>query len=56
MSIKTCLKIEMIVFYFFIKKNPKISFRNGLEHETTSLREVLYCLLLHFSNFHEDVL
>ena len=27
----------MIVFYFVIKKNPEMSFRNGPEHETTSL-------------------
>ena len=36
MSIKTCEKIEMIVFYFVIKKSREIRFRNGLEHETTS--------------------
>ena len=38
MSIKTCKKIEVIVFYFGIEKNPDISFRNGPEHETTSLK------------------
>ena len=38
MSIKTYKKIKMIVFYFIIKKNPEISFRNGPEHEATSLR------------------
>ena len=41
MSINTCKNIEMIVFYFFIKENPEISFRHGPEHETTSLRELL---------------
>ena len=30
-------KIEMIVFYVVIKKNPEISFWNGPEHETKSL-------------------
>ena len=38
MLIKTCKKIEMIVFYFVIRKIPEISFRNGPEYEITFLR------------------
>ena len=35
--IKTYKKIKTILLYFVIKKNVEISFRNGPEHETTSL-------------------
>ena len=35
--IKTYKKIKTIVLYFVIKKNLKISFPNGPEHETASL-------------------
>ena len=37
-------KIDTIVLYSVIKKNLEISFQNGLEHETTSLkvRQITY--------------
>ena len=38
MPIKTYKEIETIVLYYVIKKNLEISFQNGPEHETTSLR------------------
>ena len=38
MPIKTYNKIKTIVLYFVIKKNLEISFQNGPEHETTSLK------------------
>ena len=38
LPLKTYKKIETIVLYFVIKKNLEISFENGPEHETTSLR------------------
>ena len=39
MPIKTYKKIKTIVLYFVIKKNPEMSFQNGLEHKTTFLRQ-----------------
>ena len=52
-SIRTCKKIDMIVFYSLIKKNPEISFQNGPEHEVTSLNVmnnvILWChSVIHF--------
>ena len=38
MPIKTYKKIKTIVLYFVVKKNLEISFQNGPEHETTSLK------------------
>ena len=34
-------KIETILLYFVIKKNLEISFQNGPEHETTSLKRLI---------------
>ena len=34
-------KIKTIVLYFVRKKNLEISFKNGLEHETTSFHPLL---------------
>ena len=38
LPIKTYKKIKTIVLYFVIKKNLEISFQNGPEHETMSLK------------------
>ena len=57
MPIETYKKIETIVLYFVIKKILEISFQNGPEPETTSLRKKqnnsYIGFIFGFKKFHE---